>query len=252
MLGLFRKLQGGTTVGYFIGIDVGTTGTKTLICDDKGQVLATVTEEYPAYTPKPLWSEQDPEDWWEGTCNGIRRVIQEAGVDGQEVEGIGLSGQMHGLVMLDENQEVIRPAILWNDQRTAAECAEITDTVGYERLMELVCNPALTGFTAPKILWVRKNEPENYDKCRNVLLPKDYVRFRLSGTFATEVSDASGMLLLNIKERTWSDEVLEKLDIDKDLLPECYESPEVSAQVSPDVAEELDVSRRRVGQLVNS
>ena len=228
-------------MGYFIGIDVGTTGTKTLICDDKGQVLATVTEEYPAYTPKPLWSEQDPEDWWEGTCNGIRRVIQEAGVDGQEVEGIGLSGQMHGLVMLDENQEVIRPAILWNDQRTAAECAEITDTVGYERLMELVCNPALTGFTAPKILWVRKNEPENYDKCRNVLLPKDYVRFRLSGTFATEVSDASGMLLLNIKERTWSDEVLEKLDIDKDLLPECYESPEVSAQVSPDVAEELGI-----------
>jgi len=228
-------------VGYLIGVDVGTSGAKTLLCDETGKVLATVTVEYPSYAPKPLWSEQNPEDWWQGTCKSIRQVISEAGVDGQQVRGIGLSGQMHGLVMLDKNHQVIRPAILWNDQRTAAECEQITETIGYERLIELVCNPALTGFTAPKILWVRNNEPANYEKCRKILLPKDYVRFRLSGTFATEVSDASGMLLLDIRKRTWCDEVLEKLDIDKDLLADCYESHEVSAQVSAGVARELGI-----------
>jgi len=228
-------------VGYLIGVDVGTTGAKTLICDEAGRVLATVTVEYPCYSPKPLWSEQDPQDWWRGTCESIRQVIAKAGVPGREVKGIGLSGQMHGLVMLDENHEVIRPAILWNDQRTAAECQQMTEAVGYERLIELVCNPALTGFTAPKILWVRNNEPQNYQRCRKILLPKDYVRFRLSGTFATEVSDASGMLLLDIRKRDWCDEVLEKLEIDKDLLADCYESCEVSAQVSAQVAGELGI-----------
>ncbi len=228
-------------MGYLIGADVGTTGTKSLICDEGGEVLASTTVEYPLYSPRPLWSEQNPEDWWRATCESIRQVIAEAGVSGRDVKGIGLSGQMHGLVMLDERHEVIRPAILWNDQRTAAECAEITDTIGYERLIELVCNPALTGFTAPKILWVRKNEPANYERCRKILLPKDYVRFRLSGTFATEVSDASGMLLLDIGKRAWCDELLDKLQIDKELLADCYESYEVSATVRPQVASELGI-----------
>lgn len=228
-------------MGYLIGIDVSTTGAKALICDEGGQVLGTVTTEYPSYTPHPLWSEQNPEDWWQATCKSVHQVIARTGISGAEVKGIGLSGQMHGLVMLDENYEVIRPAILWNDQRTAAECRQMTDAVGYERLLELVCNPALTGFTAPKILWVRNNEPQNYEKCRKILLPKDYVRFRLSGTFATEVSDASGMLLLDIRKRDWCDEVLDKLEIDKALLADCYESHEPSAQVSASVADEIGV-----------
>ena len=228
-------------MGYLIGIDVGTTGAKTLICDEGGRVLATVTVEYPSYAPRPLWSEQQPEDWWRATCQSIKDVIAKASVDGSEVRGIGLSGQMHGLVMLDKGHEVIRPAILWNDQRTADECREITEKVGYERLIELACNPALTGFTAPKILWVRNNEPRNYELCRKILLPKDYVRFRFSGTFATEVSDASGMLLLDVRERRWSDELLAKLQIDKALLADCYESYEVSAQVRADVAGELGI-----------
>ena len=228
-------------MGYLIGADVGTTGTKTLIIDEAGKVLASATVEYPLYQPKPLWSEQNPADWWHATCESIRQVIAKAGVNGMEVKGIGLSGQMHGLVMLDAHNQVIRPAILWNDQRTAAECADITEAMGYERLIELVRNPALTGFTAPKILWVRKNEPANYDRCRKILLPKDYVRFLLSGTFATEVSDASGMLLLDIGKRTWCDELLGKLQIDRGLLADCYESYEVSARVKPDVAAELGI-----------
>jgi len=228
-------------MGYLIGADVGTTGTKTLICDEAGKVLASATVEFPLHSPRPLWSEQDPADWWRATSESIRQVIAGAGVSGGEVTGIGLSGQMHGLVMLDEAGEVIRPAILWNDQRTAAECADITDTIGRERLLELVCNPALTGFTAPKILWVRSNEPANYERCRKMLLPKDYVRFRLSGTFATEVSDASGTLLLDIRERAWCGEVLERLGIDGALLPECYESSEVSACVRPAVAADLGI-----------
>ncbi len=228
-------------MGYLLGIDVGTSGVRALLCDENGQVVATATTEHPSSSPKPLWSEQNPEDWWEGACDSVGRALGEAGIIGDEVSGIGLTGQMHGLVMLDENHEVIRPAILWNDQRTAAECRQITETLGRERLIELVCNPALTGFTAPKILWVRNNEPANYEKCRKVLLPKDYLRFRLSGDFATEVSDASGMLLLDIRERDWSEEMLEALEIDRDLLADCYESPEVSAQVSGAAAEQIGI-----------
>jgi len=229
-------------MGYLMGIDVSTTGAKALLCDEQGQVVATVTTEYPCYSPKPLWSEQNPEEWWRGTCESVKKVIARAGIDGKEVRGIGLSGQMHGLVMLDADHEVIRPAILWNDQRTAAECAEMTERVGAERLLELACNPALTGFTAPKILWVRNNEPANYEGCRKVLLPKDYVRFRLSGTFATEVSDASGMLLLDVRARDWSREILDRLEIDRGLLADCYESHEPSAEVSPSVADELGLA----------
>jgi xylulokinase len=228
-------------LGYLLGIDVGTSGARALLCNEEGRVAATATTEYPAHSPRPLWSEQDPEDWWRGACESVRMAIARAGIDAKEVRGIGLSGQMHGLVMLDSDHEVIRPAILWNDQRTAAECAEITEAVGATRLLELACNPALTGFTAPKILWVRNNEPENYDRCRKVLLPKDYVRFRLSGEFATEVSDASGMLLLDIRRRDWSAEVLRALEIDRDLLADCHESQEVSAAVSAEVAKELGI-----------
>ena len=229
-------------MALLIGIDIGTSGTKTLLCDERGRVLASATEEYPCHQPRPNWSEQDPEDWWQATVRSIRRVIRDANVDGREVRGIGLSGQMHGLVLLDENNEVLRRAILWNDQRTAAECADITSKVGAQRLIDLTCNPALTGFTAPKILWVRKNEPEIYARTTHILLPKDYVRFRLTGEFATEVSDASGMLLLDVKNRCWSKEMLSELEIDEALLPACHESSEVSGRLTQAVSAELGLS----------
>lgn len=214
------------------GIDVGTTGAKTLLTDEKGNILASVTEEYPLYAPRPLWSEQVPEDWWQGTVKSIRRVLRKARVKGHRVAGLGLSGQMHGSVFLDKNHRVLRPAILWNDQRTAEECAEITKTIGAKRLIRLTCNPALTGFTAPKVLWVRKHEPRIYDKTEKILLPKDYVRFRLTGEFATEVSDASGTLLLDVRRRRWSKPVLDALKIDQALLPDCFESHVVSGKIS--------------------
>jgi xylulokinase len=226
-------------MGYLVGVDVGTSGVRALVCDEKGTVLATASAPHPSYAPRPLWSEQNPEDWWAATCRAMRQALAEAGIKGSEVQGIGLSGQMHGLVMLDGAHRVIRPAILWNDQRTGAECRQMTEAVGPQRMVELLCNPALTGFTAPKILWVRNNEPANYERCRKILLPKDYVRFRMSGTFATEVSDASGMLLLDIRKRAWSDEVLHALEVDRDLLPACYESPEVSSRLSRGAAAEL-------------
>jgi len=215
-----------------LGIDVGTSGTKTLLTDEEGTILASAMEEHPISSPRPLWSEQDPGGWWQATAASIRRVLSDANVRGETVTGLGLSGQMHGSVFLDKEHQVLRPAILWNDQRTARECAEITETIGAARLIELVSNPALTGFTAPKILWVRKNEPEIYEKTKKILLPKDYVRFRLTGEFATEVSDASGTLLLDVRRREWSVPVLDALDIDQALLPECYESPVVSGRVS--------------------
>ena len=228
-------------MGYLMGIDVGTSGTKALLCDDRGKILATATEEYHSHQPKPLWSEQDPEDWWQATIESVKRVLNKAKVKGSDVQGIGLSGQMHGAVFLDRHHKVLRHAILWNDQRTAAECDEITETVGAKRLIRLVCNPALTGFTAPKILWVRKHEPRVYEKTRHILLPKDYVRFRLSGTFATEVSDASGTLLLDVRSRRWSRTVLSELKIDARLLPDCFESEEVTAEVSAEAAKHLGI-----------
>ncbi|NOZ57605.1 MAG: xylulokinase, partial [Calditrichaeota bacterium] len=197
---------------HYLGIDVGTSGTKALLMDESGHVVATATEEYPLHVPKPNWSEQDPEDWWRATVAAVRAVLRKSGVAPKSVKGIGLSGQMHGSVFLDASNRVIRPAILWNDQRTGAECAEITEKVGAERLLELVSNPALTGFTAPKILWLRRHEPENYRKVRKVLLPKDYIRFRLTVEFATEVSDASGTLLFDVRNRRWSDTVLDELE----------------------------------------
>ncbi len=226
-------------MGYLIGIDVGTSGTRALVVDERGLVLGSASAPHTSLAPRPLWSEQEPEEWWQATQAAVPRALADAGIEPDAVAGIGLTGQMHGLVMLDADDEVIRPAILWNDQRTAAECREIRDAVGPDRLREITCNPALTGFTAPKILWVRKNEPSKYARCRRMLLPKDYVRFRMSGAYATDVSDASGTLLLDVGGRDWSDEVLGRLDLDRALLPDCFESPEVCAQLSKEGAEAL-------------
>jgi xylulokinase len=225
--------DGGADVSVTLGIDVGTSGTKTLAIDERGAILASASAEYPCDHPRPGWSEQDPELWWGATVATVRDVLSKASLKPADVTGIGLSGQMHGSVFLDADGKVIRPALLWNDQRTAAECAEIEQKAGgREELIRMVGNPALTGFTAPKLLWLRNHEPQAWDRVRQVLLPKDYVRYRLTGTYATEVSDASGTLLLDVANRRWSDALLGKLGIDPDLLPPCYESPEVSATVS--------------------
>jgi xylulokinase len=216
-----------------LGIDVGTSGTKTLAIDERGSILASATAEYPCDHPHPGWSEQHPELWWEATVKTIGQILASGRVQAKDIAGIGLSGQMHGSVFLDASGTVIRPALLWNDQRTAAQCAEIEEKAGgREALVRMVANPALTGFTAPKLLWVRKHEPKNWERVRQVLLPKDYVRFKLTGTYATEVSDASGTLLLDVANRRWSGELLSRLGIDSALLPACYESPEVSGKVS--------------------
>jgi xylulokinase len=220
-------------VSVTLGIDIGTSGTKTLAVDATGAVLASASAEYPCDHPRPGWSEQDPELWWSATVSTVREVLANAGIKPADVAGIGLSGQMHGSVFLDGAGKVIRPALLWNDQRTARECTEIEQRAGgREALIRMVGNPALTGFTAPKLLWLRHHEPAAWDRVRHILLPKDYVRYRLTGTYATEVSDASGTLLLDVAHRRWSDELLSKLDLDPALLPPCYESPEVSAKVS--------------------
>ena len=219
-----------------IGIDIGTSGAKTALFDETGKLLASYTGEYPLYQPQNGYAEQDPADWWEATVDGIRTVLEKSGVSASDVKGIGLSGQMHGLVMLDSECEVLRRSIIWCDQRTATECEEITTRVGARRLMDITMSPALTGFTASKILWVRNHEPEIYAKCRHILLPKDYIRHRLTGEFATEVSDASGMQLLDIAGRQWSDEVLSALDIDRSLLAEVHESPAVTGVVSSQAA----------------
>jgi xylulokinase len=208
------------------GIDVGTSAAKGLAIDPEGTVLARAEGEYPLSTPRPGWSEQDPDDWWRATETVLAELTTAAG----EPAGIGLSGQMHGLVALDANDEVLRPAILWNDQRTQAECDEIERTIGLERLIELTGNRALTGFTAPKLLWLQHHEPDTYDRIARIALPKDYVRLKLTGEHATDVSDASGMLLLDVANRAWSHEVLEALNIDPDWLPTVLESPYVSGQ----------------------
>jgi len=227
-------------MSVYLGIDIGTSGTKTLAIRESGEILAAATAEYPLSSPHPGWSEQDPIHWWQASCETVRAVLAKGGISSAEVKGIGLSGQMHGSVFLDRQHQVIRPALLWNDQRTAAECAEIEQLAGGRAaLIQLVANPALTGFTAPKILWLRNREPENYEKLAQVLLPKDYVRFRLTGEFATEVSDASGTLLLDVRNRRWSRELLQLLKIDPALLPRVYESEDVSGTLSATAAREL-------------
>ncbi|HSB39659.1 MAG TPA: xylulokinase [Gaiellaceae bacterium] len=210
----------------FVGLDVGTTGVKAIAVSPTGEVLARAEEGYPLATPAPGWAEQDPEDWWRASEAAL------AAVGAEGAAGIGLSGQMHGLVALDRSDQVIRPAILWNDQRTSAECEEIERRIGLERLIRLTGNRALTGFTAPKLLWLREHEPQGYGRIRQVLLPKDFVRLRLTGERATDVADASGTLLFDVAKRRWSDEVLDALEIPPDWLPVAMESPQVSGQTA--------------------
>ncbi len=217
---------------YLIGIDLGTSGTKTVLFREDGTAVCSSTREYPMYQPNNGWAEQDPADWWDAAVGTIGQVIRESGVDAGDIAALGISGQMHGLVMLDEKGGVLRKSIIWCDQRTGEECEQITRLVGAQRLIEITANPALTGFTASKILWVRNHEPDVYKQCRHILLPKDYLRYMLTGDFATEVSDASGMQLLDVPGRCWSAEVLEKLDIDPSLLARVYESPEVTGHIS--------------------
>ena len=215
-------------MGPTVGIDVGTTSVKGLAIDPDGGLLATAEAGYPLSTPRPGWAEQDPEDWWTATSSVLDDLRAIAG----RPAGIGLSGQMHGLVALDARDRPLRPAILWNDQRTAAECAEIERTVGLERLIALTGNRALTGFTAPKLLWLRRHEPETWARIARIALPKDYVRLRLCGEHATDVSDGSGTLLLDVAGRCWSHELLAMLELDPGWLPEALESPAVSAHTA--------------------
>jgi xylulokinase len=221
---------------HLLGIDIGTSGTKALLVDESGRIVARATAEYPLYSPRPLWSEQDPEDWWAATCTAIRDVLSTSGVEPSSVAGVGLSGQMHGAVFLGEGDVVLRRAILWNDQRTQGECDWITETIGRDRVVELTLNPVLTGFTAGKIVWVRNHEPDIYAQTRKVLLPKDFVRLRLTGEYAGEVSDASGTSLFDVRHRRWSEEMLDGCGIPREWMPQVYESPEVTGRVNPDAS----------------
>jgi len=223
-------------MAYLLGIDVSTTGVKALLIDHDGYVVGSANTEQPLFTPQPLWSEQDPADWWNGAVNSIRSVLKETGISGDSVQGIGLTGQMHGLTLLDKSGAVLRPAILWNDQRTGAQCDEIRTRLGKHNLIQITGNDALTGFTAPKILWVQEYEPEVYHKTAHILLPKDYVRYKLTGAFAMDRADAAGTILLDIKSRDWSPAMLNALNIPREWLPKTYEGPEITGTVSVEAA----------------
>ncbi|MFT5143697.1 MAG: xylulokinase [Rhodothermales bacterium] len=223
---------------YTLGLDVSTTATKALLLSADGTVAGVASSPHRLKTPQPLWSEQDPLEWWEAARTAIGTVLRETGVSGSSIAAIGLSGQMHGLVILDGHGDVLRPSILWNDQRSAVECDEIRATVGLERLVAMTGNDAFPGFTAPKILWVRKHEPEIYGRIRHVLLPKDYIRYRLSGDYATDKAGAGGTLLLDLRTRDWSDELLGALDIPREWLPKTHEGPEITGILSAVAASE--------------
>ena len=221
---------------YFLGLDISTTGSKALLINARGDVVAAAVSPHTLQTPHPLWSEQDPREWWQATSNAIRQALVESGVSGADIAAIGLTGQMHGLVLLDAAGEVLRPAILWNDQRTQAQCDEIHRRVGRERFIQITGNVALTGFTAPKILWVQQNEPGVYARARHVLLPKDYVRYRLTGVYAMDKADGAGTALFDLKQRTWSAAVLELLGIPADWLPPTFEGPQITGAVTAEAA----------------
>jgi len=222
-------------MALLLGIDIGTTGTKTLLIDEAGRVVDSASAEYPLLSPRPGWAEQDPEEWWNAAVATIRELAGR-GMEPAEVTAVGLSGQMHGLVSLDAEGSVIRPAILWCDQRTVAECEQIEATIGPERLVELVSNPALAGFTAPKILWMKNREPELYAGMRAFLLPKDYVRYRMTGEMATEISDAAGTLLVDVKKGAWSEEAISELGIDRGIFPCIAGSADVCGKISAEAA----------------
>ena len=225
---------------YYIGVDLGTSAVKLLLMDGKGAIKNIVSKEYPLSFPKPGWSEQNPEDWDEQVMAGIKELI--ADIDGNEVAGISFGGQMHGLVILDKDDNVIRPAILWNDGRTTKECDYLNNTIGKDKLSEYTANIAFAGFTAPKILWVKENEPENFAKIAKIMLPKDYIAYRLSGVHCTDVSDASGMLLFDVKNRTWSKEMCEICSDKEEQLAKIFESYETVGNILPDVAKKLGIS----------
>ncbi len=222
---------------YFLGIDASTTATKALLMGADGHVASVTSSEYTYDTPHPMWTEQHPDVWWQATVASIRQVLAQSQVAPAEVEGVGLTGQMHGLVPLDGDGQVLRPAILWNDQRTAAECDEIRQRLGKERFIHITGNDALTGFTAPKILWVRNHEPEIFARMRHILLPKDYVRFKLTGGYAADKAGGAGTILFDLRERDWSKVVLEALEIDPAWLPPTFEGPAVTGHVTPQAAE---------------
>jgi xylulokinase len=220
------------TETYFLGIDVSTTGSKALLIDAAGHLQGTAATPHSLQTPRPLWSEQDPGEWWRAVTAAIRAVLAQAGVNGESVQAVGLTGQMHGLVLLDEAGEVLRPAILWNDQRTQAQCDEIHRRIGRAEFIHITGNVALTGFTAPKLLWVQENEPEIYTRARHVLLPKDYIRYKLTGEYAMDKADGAGTVLFDLKRRNWSGEILAALGIPESWMPATFEGPEFTGRIS--------------------
>lgn len=227
---------------FLLGIDVSTTGAKALLIDEHGSVISSATTPLSLSTPEPLWSEQDPADWWAGIKSSISQMLTLAGISGADIAAIGLTGQMHGLVLLDEQGQTLRPAILWNDQRTGSQCDQIRERLGKERLIQITGNDALTGFTAPKILWVQEHEPEIWAKVRHILLPKDYIRYRLSGEYAVDKAGGAGTILFDLKTRTWSDEMIAALEIPPRYLPPTFEGLEVAAVVSEKGAAETGLS----------
>jgi len=225
-------------MAYLLGVDIGTGGARALLIREDGLPVASATSEYPLYQPYPQWAEQEPADWWKGAVEAVRAVLAQSGVAPDAIRALGLSGQMHGVVLLDDAHKVLRRSIIWADQRSQAQCDWITERIGAQRLIERTSNPALTGFSAPKLLWVRDNEPGVFEQTRKCLLPKDYIRFRLTGEFATEVSDASGTSLFDVQGRDWAWDVVDDLGLDRDLLPPAFESPVVSGRLSRSAAEE--------------
>jgi len=213
-----------------IGLDIGTSSVKALLVSSSGEVLKVCAPEYPFQTPKPLWAETDPNVWWEATQKAVRMLLD--GMNPGTIGGIGLTGQMHGLVALDQKGDPLRPCIMWNDQRSFAECEEMTSIVGEEEILRITGNPVLAGFTAPKILWLQKNEPDVFAKIDKIILPKDFIRYKLTGEFFTDVSDASGMSLLNLGERTWSNQIIDQLGWKKEWFAEVTESTEVTSRIS--------------------
>ena len=223
-------------MAFFLGIDISTTSSKALVIDDQGKVIAVASAPHTLQTPKPLWSEQNPNEWWQAVSTSIRGALEKANLSGKNISAIGLTGQMHGLVLLDERGNVLRPAILWNDQRTQAQCDEIHQRVGKSKFIQVTGNVALTGFTAPKILWVKENEPEVFAKASHVLLPKDYVRYKLTGEYAMDKADGAGTVLFDLRARDWSDEILAQLDIPRAWMPKTYEGPEFTGYVNAEAA----------------
>lgn len=239
-----KNLREGLGTMLYIGIDLGTSAVKLLLMDEMGRIQKIVSREYPLYFPNPGWSEQNPADWYRETMAGLKELIADA--DKERIAGISFGGQMHGLVLLDEKDEVIRPALLWNDGRTFEECDYLNNVIGKDKLSEYTANISFTGFTAPKILWVKNKEPENFARIAKIMLPKDYIAYRLTGVHCTDVSDASGMLIFDVKNRTWSKEMCEICSVKEEWLAKVYESYEAVGCVKPEIAKELGIPENTV------